>query len=361
MKEESDKSSSEKEQVLSKLQELIENGEVDRADVYRSMRRVDSPDKPSDEESDDQRSRLAQFARPVLVLFTTVLVCVLLGGYIWWEWNTLSRLARVGMTVGTGIILLTLGILFDFTFDLGDLSSGFYGLSGIALPVGVVTWYHLYGFDVTHPFVVTQVTGLLFLLYLGLYLAGFRTVLLELSILYGTGLFVGVTDFISSMAPVTLDSTFYYYRALILGIIWMVVGWYSHNNNRDRLAGFLFALGSFSFLGSAFLLGGDIRTVNPYWEAMIPIIALVVYFTGVIVKSRFCIFNASIFLILYMARISNSFFRLEMGLLSAVVIFGFGVISIVSLTMLLYGWVFPHQASRQVQQGRAGRERGTRE
>lgn len=324
--------------ILDRLEAMLKDGRITRAQVFKRLRKI-SESSGGDDGVVEERPEIGSYS--TFLRLTLVGVLLVIAGALWWQWTALSSLAKVVSTLGTGFVLFTAAWISDVLTDRENFTRWLYAASGLALPVGLVTAYHVYGFDLRSPFVTAQVTGILFLFYLSFHIVKGRPILLFFTVVFGSGFFVGLTDLIGSFLVEELSATAYHYRVFVLSIIWLGLGFSIRSEKTPRLSSFFYGLGSLGLLASALLLGRGSGTVHSYWEIVFPFLVMFVLWLGVVINNRFCLMTGSLLLLVFLTKVSFKYFRVEVGLPMALILLGFGTLSIASVTYLLYARLKP--------------------
>jgi hypothetical protein len=324
------------EDFLDELEERMKDGEITRAQVFKRLRtvsdRVDGT-KVGDP-SRRQTGGLGSYSTFLRLLFVGGLL--ILAGILWWQWTQLSPLARIASTLGTGGFLFVGAWGTDRWTNREGVVRWLHTTGAVALPVGLVTFFLHLGFDPTAPFTVAGISGILFFLYGLVYWTEGRPLLFLFAIFFGSTLFVGVTDLLWNLLADGIPRVVYYYRTFGLAGVWLILGHNMEKYGSSTVGSLLVGLGSAGLLGAGFLLGQGFSTPAYYWEMTFPVLALFVLWLGVVKNNRVGLLAGALFLLAFLARISLKHFRVEMGLPVALILLGFGTLSIASITYLLY-------------------------
>lgn len=322
---------------LEKLEKFLNQGEITRAEVLKRLRKVQEREEDKPTKTKSESTPQAYISDPDSFYRLVLIGVFLIGvGAVWWQWSQLSRLAQILSTLGSGCVIFLIGMIVDSVSEGRKVSRWFYGLSGIVLPIGLLVTYQTYDFGILSSTVITQTSGLLFVLYLSCAIYLRRSILFSLAILFGTVLFFGLSDSILTGLGISPDLSTYLYRGFVVSFVWLFAGFLFDRSAETYLSGFLLGVGSLGVLFTALYLGREVYVGNFYWELSFPLIVLVVVILGVIYKNRLSVLGGSVFLLAFLAKISFKYFRVEMGLPVALILLGFGTLSIASVTYLLY-------------------------
>lgn len=330
----------EKASLLENIRRLASRGIVSRSEVldayHRGKRDADQSGESVEPPAVESRGR---FARSLYYL-GGLIVFVGIALLLFQNWTELSRFAKILLTLGFGSVTLAVAVALDVLSMAERFTRAFYYLSGLVLPLGLFVTYHLFEFDIYAPGVVTQVTGLLFLAYLILLQFFDRTVLLSFVIVFGSWCYFGLTDWVFVFGQESPGVRFYYYRTLFVSVGWMVLARYTGRSSRPVLSRTLWGFGNVAFLAAGFALGGWEPGRHFAWELAFPFMVLFILWVSVSTGSRISLVVSSLFLIAYLTRLTTKYFQDSFGWPLALVLLGFGVMSIGSVTYVLYDRLF---------------------
>jgi hypothetical protein len=143
----------------------------------------------------------------------------------------------------------------------------------------------------------------------------------------GTWFFYSVTGWLMSDTLVTDDLEFFEYRALVSGLSYILLAQYfSSTEIYKSLVGFLYGFGIFVFLGAALALGGWDPDQNIFWELVFPILVFGSLFLSVVIKRTSFLTFGTIYLMIYILKITGEYFSTGLGWPLALVCAGFMLI-----------------------------------
>jgi hypothetical protein len=148
------------------------------------------------------------------------------------------------------------------------------------------------------------------------------------SIIFGTAFFYALTSFIASMSATSFDWRFFAYRTLAVGLSYVLLGYGFVKKEEAPLTGVLYGFGILAFLGSALALGGWSPTQNIFWELIFPVLAFGTVFLGTYIKSKAFLTFGSLFLMIYILKITGEYFTNSLGWPLALVIVGLALIAV---------------------------------
>lgn len=246
--------------------------------------------------------------------------------FLWQNWSTLGFATKVLATLGSGIAAYFVGLLFSRDERTESVGSAFYLISALVTPVGLGVVFDNAGFDSGTYGMQSLISGIM----LGTYLASLfilkKNVFTLFSILFGTWFFFSITSFIVGDMPSFDYWKFYEYRVLFVGLAYMLLGYAFSNDERASLKGFLYGFGILGFLGAALTLGGWEPKQNVFWELIYPGLVFGVLFLSVHIKSKAFLTWGTIFLMIYILKITSEYFSTGLGWPLALIIGGLAMI-----------------------------------
>ena len=251
------------------------------------------------------------------------------------NWLELGSVARVVITLGSGLAAYIAGLLFVKQEKTEFLGYVFLLLSFVLMPLGVGVTFYETGVDFNAPFFPVMFSGILFLVYLLSWLLLRYQLMAIASIIFGTALFFTLTNYlVFDVANVRLEK-FWEYRILVVGLIYILLGFNLTNGNYKRLTPWLYTFGLLGFLGSTLALGGYAPEQNVFWELVFPALAFGVLLSGIPLKSRPFLFVGSLFIMIYIVKISTEYFKNSMGWALALVLAGLALMAVGYLSFYL--------------------------
>ncbi len=243
------------------------------------------------------------------------------------NWTLLSSTVKVLVTIGVAIFTYITGVLVAQNKNLGRIGDAFQLISGLLMPVGLGVLFSNANLNPTSYECQIVSSFLLFISYIFSFSIFRKNIFILFSIFFGGWLFFSLTGFVAK-EWLMLDQTehFFEYRAFIVGFFYMCLGYKFSNNRISSLSGFLYGLGSSSFLGSSFLISGLGYNQNLVWNFIFPVIVFFVLLAGAYIRSKSFFVIGTVFLILFILKITFKYFAQELGWSSALVMAGFFII-----------------------------------
>ena len=244
------------------------------------------------------------------------------------NWSTFGFGTKVLATLGVGIATYFVGVLFNRNERTEAVGSAFCLISALTMPIGLYVVFDNAGLDVGSYGSQSLISGILFGMYMLSYVVFRKNIFTFFGILFGTWLFFSLTSFMIGGGPYFDDWKFYEYRVLAVGITYILLGYDFSKNERASLSNFLYGFGIFGFLGSALELGGWEPNQNLFWELIYPGLIFGALFLSVHIKSKSFLTWGTLFLMVYIFKITSEYFSSGLGWPLALVIAGLAMIGV---------------------------------
>ncbi len=300
-----------KQQLLDQLKVMVREGNVtqsDLADIFSSPRQV----------------KMTQ----IIYYIGGAIVFLGLAILVWQNWETLGFVTRVAATLGASIAFYISGVIFMRHNSTLGVGYALHLIAALVMPIGLFVIFDEAGYDIGDTGVQLTISLILFAVYLLSYIA-FRTTIFTLfSLIFGTWLFFALTTFIIGDNPLFRKLSFHEYRVLVVGLTYLLLGYYFSRGPRAALTGVLYVFGSLGFLGAALALGGWKPEQKVFWELVFPLLVFGFIFLSVYIKSRAFLYTGTIFLMAYIFKITAEYFTDSLGWPIALVVAGLVIIAI---------------------------------
>lgn len=244
------------------------------------------------------------------------------------NWTSLSFFTKISVTLGTGLITYFLGLFFNLDEKTEPIGAAFYLISALVTPLGLMVVFDYARFDIGSSGIQSTISGIMTGSYLLSLLILRKNIFTLFSLLFGTWFFFSFTSWLIGGAPYFNDLQFYMYRVLIVGLSYILLGYNFSKNEKRSLTGFLYGFGSLFVLASTLLLGEWTPNQNIFWELSYPAIVFGLMFLSVQIKSKSFLTWSTIFLMLYIFKITSEYFTSGLGWPLALVIAGLSIIGI---------------------------------
>lgn|GEM_PF-242486 len=240
------------------------------------------------------------------------------------NWSSLSFPSRLLATLGSAIAAYVIGVLLSRNQRTEPIALSFYLISGLVMPIGLYVIFNNAGINLGDPGVQSLIATLLTAMYLASYLALRKTIFAFFTIVFATMLVYSLANWLLFLGGNIADT--YEYLALCVGASYILLGCSLAKNQLAALRGFLYGFGILSFLGSALALGGWSPNQNLLWELFFPVLVFATLFASVYLKSKAFLVWGTIFLMLYILKITAEYFSGGLGWPFALVVAGLGMI-----------------------------------
>ncbi len=314
--------------VLGAIREMVANGELTEAEVIAAVRdRVGGPRTLVGE-------RQTRYSR-VLYFIGGGVVFIGIAAFIAQVWSDLGPVMHVVVTLGSGLAAYAVGVLLSWHGRLGAAGPAFFLIAALVLPLGLAVALDEAGLDPERLGLQSLIALVLLTAFLAAHLLFRAASLLVYAIAFGTWAVFAITAFLAGPDPRFAQAEFYEYRILAVGLTYMVLAWAFSGSQRDALSGPLYGLGSLAFLGAALALGGWKPSQNPFWELIFPGLVFAVLYLSVHVRSKALLTFGSLYLGVYLAKITGEYFSDSLGWPLALVILGLLLMVVGYLTLRL--------------------------
>ncbi|MDO8503585.1 MAG: hypothetical protein Q7S60_02750 [bacterium] len=239
------------------------------------------------------------------------------------NWTVLNTVTKILLTLGSGISVYILGVVFGRYEGTRTAGTVFYSLSALLIPVGLYVLFDAMGLDVFTAGFQTFLSFTLLAVYALSFLILQKDIFLALVILLGTWFFFALTDFIVGGNPYFLEHKFFEYRALLTGLTYLSLASFFARTNRDSFIRPLYGLGILLVLGAGLALGGWSPNQNFFWELIFPFMTFGVMLVSVKIKRQSFLVFGIIFLMAYILKITAEYFSVGLGWPISLVTAGF--------------------------------------
>ena len=238
------------------------------------------------------------------------------------NWLTLGFGAKVLVTLGAGVGAYFVGVMLGRDERTETVGSAFYLISALVMPMGLYVVFDNAGFDANSYGSQSLISGILLGTYFLSYIVFRKNIFTLFSIAFGTWFFFSLTSLMISSGSYLDIWKFYEYRFLAVGIAYALIGYSFSKNKHAPLSNFLYGFGIVGFLGSALSLGGWGSDSNTFWEMVYPFLIFGVLFLSVQIKSKSFLTWGTIFLMLFILKMTSEYFSSGLGWPFALVMAG---------------------------------------
>ena len=254
---------------------------------------------------------------------------------IWQHWSTFNIVTKILVTLGVGLAAYLVGVFLSQDEKYSEVSRAFFLIFSLVTPFGLSVTLDYAGLDVGSNSVHSAIFGLVLLAELVSYWIYKKNVFLVFAVIFGTGLFFALTNLMIQGNPIVFEWKFFEYRALVVGLTYLMFGHTFAGTDKKPLTGPLYGFGSLIFLGSAMALGGWNPNQNVFWELAFPGLVFGIIFASVHLKSKALLTFGFIFLMGYILKITSEYFAHSLGWATALIIAGLVLIGVGYLAVYL--------------------------
>ena len=301
-------------ELLQQLKEGIAKGEITKSEVMHLF---------SDTEPHSRWS-----VSNVLYYLGAFIVIIGISILIGQNWDKLSSVARILVTLGVSIATQVVAILLARQAQMKRVSDAFYVISSALLPLGLGVTLHEFDFSVSENSVQTTMAVISFAVVMGLALMFKHSILGFFAVVFGTWLFFSGTSTLVKGSPYFANAHFNEYRVLLMGIVYMLLGYSSAVSWLTRIRGFLYFVGSTAFLSATISLGGWKPEQDLFWELVFPLLAFAIMYLGVHLKRNSLLVISGLFIMGYILKLTFEYFTDSLGWPLALVIAGLSLIGV---------------------------------
>ncbi len=249
----------------------------------------------------------------VLYFIGGFIVFVGVAVLIWQNWSSLNIFTKILATLGFGIAAYLIGVLLHKEEKYGAVSYAFHLIAALVIPLGLGVVFDQVGFNTSSAGIQSLIAGVLLAMYISSYFVFKKPIFTFFSIAYATWFFFSFTNFLIGTNPYFADIKFYEYRFLLVGLSYVSLGYYFSSTSQKDLKGALYGFGVLFFLGAALGLGGWKPSQDVIWEVIYPGLLFAVLFLSVYLKSKSFLTFGTLFLMIYILKITGEYFSGTLG------------------------------------------------
>jgi hypothetical protein len=244
------------------------------------------------------------------------------------NWSTLGIITKILATLGTSAAAYLVGTILIREPKTERVSSAFYLISALTMPIGMWIVMNNAGINASSRGSLAIISGLVFATYFISYTVFRKNIFTLFSILFGTWFYYTLTNFMVGDSVYFNTNKFHEYRTLLASLTYVLLGYSFTDTVRAPLKGFLYGFGSLGLLATTFMLGGWSPNQSIFWELMYPFIVFGSLFVSVYIKSKAFLTWGTIFLMLFIFKLTAEYFSDGLGWPLALVIAGLLMIGV---------------------------------
>lgn len=305
-----------KTELLAEVSQLVKSGELTQTEVLAAFN--GAPQLP-----DEQAARHLNLSEILYYIGGAIVfvgICVL----CYQNWDNFSSFLRIFVTLGSCLIAFLVAALFYRYENLRKPAQAFFLLFGMLAPLAVSVTLKEAGYDLSVNILEVLIYAMLTAVFFGIFwYFKQQIILLFFSIAFSTALFhFLIVWLVADNLSYSDYSKIWQYQFLVIGLGYMLVSRYLLQTSQKALVGVLNGFGSLFFLGSALALGGWQPDQNAFWELIYPLLVFGIIFLSVYAKSKSFLTFGTIFLIVYIFKLTGEYFTSGLGWPLALVLAG---------------------------------------
>lgn len=309
-----------KEFLLKNIATLIQEGQLTKNELLEVYERSIQTDKQETLSKQSHISNILYYIGGAIVFLG---ICIFVGT----NWSNLNDVTKILATLGSSLMMYFAAVLLTRYGNLEKISDAFYFIAGLVAPLGIFVTMRIYGLNTESAGSHSVVAGILLIVNLFSYYLDRRNVFFIFNVILGTWLFFSLTTFLIGGRPFT-NWDFIKYRWLVAGLTHMILGYALVNTNRKALTSSLYGFGVIEFLTAALCLGGWSPNQSVFWELIFPGLNFGILFLSVYLKTRSFLIFGTMYLMLYILKITYEYFTSGFGWALSLIIVGFALIGI---------------------------------
>ncbi len=244
------------------------------------------------------------------------------------NWDTMPVAGRIVATLGSAIAAYIVATIFGKYEKFSLVSAAFYLISALIGPIGLYTLADALSLDLASQLVQNVIVGTLFFVYMISFLAMRKYIFSFFSIVFGTWFYFTLTTAIFTPAAYAAFPHLGEYQILIAGLTYIALGYALRETKQASLSSFLYVFGAVAFYGSTLALGGWSPNQNVFWELVFPILVFTGLFGSISLQSNGLLGISTLFLMVYIMKITGEYFSVGLGWPLALVLSGLLLIAV---------------------------------
>lgn len=308
----------EKQELLNEVRQMAQSGQLSQAEILSALGGVSTAvPQYVEQKSHVGVSEILYYIGGAIVFLGIIVLC-------YQNWDSFSAPLRIFITLGSCLASGLVAILLSRYENLSKLAQAFFLLFGMLAPLGVGVTVKEAGFDLSSNILQVAIYASLTAIFLGVFwYFKQQTVLLLFSIIFATVLFHFLVSWLVGDNLSYSDvSKIWEYQFMVVGLVYMLLGYYLSQTSQRGLVGPLYGFGSLFFLGSTMALGGWQPDQNVFWELIYSLLVFGIVFLSVYVKSKAFLTFGTLSLVGYILKLTGEYFTSGLGWPLALVLAG---------------------------------------
>ncbi|MBI2028019.1 MAG: DUF2157 domain-containing protein [Candidatus Levybacteria bacterium] len=311
-------------QVLTDLSTLIKNNLVTEKQVLGVIREA--------EFKSEQPHSLQEKINLQKILYYIGGFIVLLGitFFFYQNWETMNQVSKTILTLGAAVSAYALGYYFFKNTPSKEFGHAFLVISAALFPLGVGTSLDAIGVSATRSGGVSVNSAVLFMIFFVSYSVLRAAIFLPFSIIAASTLFFSLTNFLLKDAGVIPH--FYEYRVLVLGVTYILLGYYFSQTNRKFMINLMYVFGLLMFFGVSMSLQGYSPRANFFWQIAYPFLLVLGFWGSIKLQSKAFLLMSTLFTFGEILKLTAEYFSKSIGwpvslIIAGLIIMGIGYMS----------------------------------
>lgn len=314
-------------QVLLELSNLVKSGQVTREQVLaifgETQPQISQQAAPQVREKINLQKILYYIGGFIVLLGIVVFVAQF--------WEDMSQTEKTLLALGSSVSAYAVGYYFFVNAKSRDFGHAFFVIATALFPLGIGTALDTIGVSATQAGGVAINSAVLFLIFFVSYYALKAEIFLPFSIMAASTLFFSFTNFL--FKNVGIPAHFYEYRVLVLGISYILLGYYFSETERKLITNLLYFFGLVMFLSATMALQGFYpKSFNVFWQLIYPFLLVLTFAASIKLQSKVFLITATLFTFAEIVKLTTEYFSKSIGwpislIFAGLVIMGIGYVS----------------------------------
>jgi hypothetical protein len=227
------------------------------------------------------------------------------------NWEILNSFTRILATLVFSLVCLISAYFLGKDKKTQKTSTPFYFIGSFLLPIGLGVVIHELGVNVDY-LIQSYILFAVILLYLMLNRLLKKSIFRLFIILFSTWLFFSITNVVVENT-IYSSSVFNYYRFFVTGVSYILLGYYFSENKFTSLATFFYIVGSIFALSAALFLGDEGSVHRLVWEMGFSLLVSIIIYLSVYLRRKLFLIIGAIYILLYIIKITASYFTEALG------------------------------------------------
>lgn len=291
--------------VLTNLSYLYQTGKIQKEQILAVVN-----SSPQQSETKPKSSHSLSIQQ---VLYYVGGFIVLLGIIIFFAqfWSDMDPFSKTLLTSGSAVATYALGYYFYQVAKHSDLGHAFFFISVVLFPLATDTVLRMITGGETNSATITVSAAVLFLIYFVTYYAIKAEIFLPFAIIAASVMFFSSTNYL--VRNVGTFKHFDEYRLLVIGISYLLLGYYLASRGKHTITTLLYFFGLLFMLGTTFSLQGFKPNISFFWSVAFPPLVFLVYYASIKLENKIFLLFATLFTFFEIIKFSYEYFSNTLG------------------------------------------------